>query len=98
MSLLFRYLFFRHARLLLLTLALGGGMFMLTDMVDRLDVLLDAGASPMLMLLYYAARCPASLPRFCLQYSCWLPSFCSASWRITGRARPFRPEEFLPAR
>ena len=52
MSLLFRYLFFRHARLLLLTLALGGGMFMLTDMVDRLDVLLDAGASPMLMLLY----------------------------------------------
>ena len=58
MSLLFRYLFFRHARLLLLTLALGGGMFMLTDMVDRLDVLLDAGASPMLMLLYYAARLP----------------------------------------
>lgn len=58
MSLLFRYLFLRHARLLLLTLALGGGMFMLTDMVERLDVLLDAGASPLLMLLYYAARLP----------------------------------------
>lgn len=58
MSLLFRYLFRRHARLLLLTLALGGGMFMLTDMVERLDILLDAGASPLLMLLYYVARLP----------------------------------------
>ena len=58
MSLLFRYLFLRHARLLFLALALGGGMFLLTDMVERLDVLLDAGVGISLMLVYYAARLP----------------------------------------
>lgn len=58
MTLLFRYLFLRHARLLFLTLALGGGMFLLTDMVERLDVLLDAGVGVSLMLVYYAARLP----------------------------------------
>ena len=44
MSLLFRYIFGKHARLLLLIMCLGLGLYLLTELVERVDIFIDNGA------------------------------------------------------
>ncbi|WP_418764760.1 LptF/LptG family permease [Mailhella sp.] len=59
MSLLFRYVFMRHARLLLLIMGLGVGIYLLTDIVERVDVFMEAGSSVGLVLQYFGIRLPS---------------------------------------
>ena len=58
MSLLFRYLFQRHARLLMLIMCLGLGLYLLTEIVERLDIFIDNEAGMDLVLKYFACRLP----------------------------------------
>ena len=58
MSLLFRYIFQRHARLLLLIMCLGLGLYLLTEIVERVDIFIDNGAGMGLVLKYFACRLP----------------------------------------
>ncbi len=58
MSLLFRYVFARQARLLLLIMGLGLGLYLLTELVERADIFVDAGSDVMLVAKYFAARLP----------------------------------------
>lgn len=58
MSLLFRYLFQRHARLLMLIMGLGLGLYLLTELVERVDIFIDNGAGLDLVLKYFACRLP----------------------------------------
>ncbi len=58
MSLLSRYIFQRHARLLLLIMCLGLGLYLLTEIVERLDIFIDNGAGMGLVLKYFACRLP----------------------------------------
>lgn len=58
MSLLARYIFQRHARLLLLIMCLGLGLYLLTEIVERLDIFIDNGAGMDLVLKYFACRLP----------------------------------------
>ena len=58
MSLLARYLFLRHARLLLLIMCLGLGLYLLTEIVERVDIFIDNGAGMGLVLKYFACRLP----------------------------------------
>ena len=58
MSLLFRYVFKRQARLLLLIMGLGMGLYLLTELVERVDIFMDAGAGIGLVAQYFAARMP----------------------------------------
>lgn len=59
MSLLFRYVFMRHARLLLLIMGLGVGIYLLTDIVERADVFIEAGSGLGLVLKYFGVRLPS---------------------------------------
>ena len=58
MSLLARYLFQRHARLLMLIMCLGLGLYLLTEIVERVDIFIDNGAGMDLVLKYFACRLP----------------------------------------
>lgn len=58
MSLLSRYIFQRHARLLLLIMSLGLGLYLLTEIVERLDIFIDNDAGIGLALKYFACRLP----------------------------------------
>ena len=58
MSLLARYLFLRHARLLMLIMCLGLGLYLLTEIVERVDIFIDNGAGMGLVLKYFACRLP----------------------------------------
>ena len=58
MSLLARYIFQRHARLLLLIMSLGLGLYLLTEIVERVDIFIDNGAGMDLVLKYFACRLP----------------------------------------
>lgn len=58
MSLLFRYIFQRHARLLLLIMCLGLGLYLLTDIVERVDVFIDNDAGFDLVIKYFGCRIP----------------------------------------
>lgn len=59
MSLLFRYIFRRHARLLLLIMGLGVGLYLLTDIVERVDIFIEAGSGLGLILQYFGVRLPS---------------------------------------
>ncbi len=59
MSLLFRYIFLRHARLLLLIMGLGVGIYLLTDLVERVDIFIEAGSGIGLILQYFGVRLPS---------------------------------------
>lgn len=58
MSLLFRYIFQRHARLLLLIMCLGLGLYLLTEIVERVDTFMDNGAGIDLVVKYFGCRLP----------------------------------------
>ena len=58
MSLLARYIFQRHARLLMLIMCLGLGLYLLTEIVERLDIFIDNGAGLDLVLKYFGCRLP----------------------------------------
>ncbi|MBR3881045.1 MAG: LptF/LptG family permease [Mailhella sp.] len=58
MSLLFRYIFGKHARLLLLIMCLGLGLYLLTELVERVDIFIDNGAGLDLVLKYFGCRLP----------------------------------------
>ena len=58
MSLLSRYIFKRHARLLMLIMGLGLGLYLLTEIVERVDVFIDNGAGMDLVLKYFGCRLP----------------------------------------
>ncbi|MDR2075715.1 MAG: LptF/LptG family permease [Desulfovibrio sp.] len=62
-TLLFRYVFSRHARLLLITLSVGLGVYLLTELVERADTFLETKSGPWLMLRYFGARLPSILAR-----------------------------------
>ncbi len=59
MKLLFRYVFAGHARLLLLTLAVGSGLYLLTELVERIDVFVEAGSGLWIIARYFGARLPS---------------------------------------
>jgi lipopolysaccharide export system permease protein len=59
MSLLFRYIFLRHARLLLLIMGLGVGLYLLTEIVERVDIFIEANAGFALILQYFGSRLPS---------------------------------------
>lgn len=59
MSLLFRYVFASHARLLLLTLGVGVGLYLLTEIVERADTFVEAGSGFGVVIRYYGARLPS---------------------------------------
>jgi lipopolysaccharide export system permease protein len=61
MSLLTRHVFARHAQLLLLTLAVGIGVYLLTELVERADTFLETKSGLRLMILYLGARLPVIL-------------------------------------
>lgn len=61
MKLLFRYVFLHHARLLLLTLCVGIGLYLLTEIIERVDTFVEADTSFSTVAQYYAARLPSIL-------------------------------------
>lgn len=58
MSLLFRYLLRNNLAIILPTLAVGTGIYLLTDLFDRLDNMLDAGTSFKMGVMYYVVKTP----------------------------------------
>ncbi|MDR3042932.1 MAG: LptF/LptG family permease [Desulfovibrio sp.] len=58
MSLLSRYLFRNNLTLILPTLAIGTGLYILSDLFDRLDDFLEAGVSFSVAAWYFAAKTP----------------------------------------
>lgn len=58
MSLLARYLFRNNLMLILPTLAIGTGLYILSDLFDRLDDFLEAGVSFRVAAWYFAAKTP----------------------------------------
>ena len=58
MTLLFRYLARNNAYLLLPTLALGIGLYLLTDLFERLDNFIEAGVSAKVVALYFVVKVP----------------------------------------
>jgi lipopolysaccharide export system permease protein len=58
MSLLFRYLFRNNLLLILPTLAIGTGLYILSDLFDRLDDFLEAGVSFRIAAWYFVAKTP----------------------------------------
>jgi len=59
MSLLFRYIFQRHARLLMLIMGLGLGLYLLTEIVERVDIFIEAEAGIVVILQYFGSRLPS---------------------------------------
>lgn len=58
MSLLARYLFRNNLQLLLPTLAIGTGLYILSDLFDRIDDLMDSGVGLQVALWYFIAKLP----------------------------------------
>ena len=58
MSLLFRYLTKNNAMILLPTLAVGIGLYVLTDLFERLDNFIEAGLSVGMVLTYIVVKMP----------------------------------------
>ena len=58
MSLLFRYIFQRHARLLLLIMSLGVGLYLLTELVEKVDIFIENDAGLWLIAQYFGCRLP----------------------------------------
>ena len=58
MSLLTRYLIRNNLFLLCSILLIGTGLYILTDLFERLDQFLDAGLSTLLILQYFAVKIP----------------------------------------
>uniref|UniRef100_B8DJL0 Permease YjgP/YjgQ family protein n=1 Tax=Nitratidesulfovibrio vulgaris (strain DSM 19637 / Miyazaki F) TaxID=883 RepID=B8DJL0_NITV9 len=58
MSLLARYLFRNNLMLILPTLAIGTGLYILSDLFDRLDDFLEAGVSLSVAAWYFVAKTP----------------------------------------
>lgn len=59
MSLLFRYIFKNHFRLVCMTLAVGLGIFILTDLVENADAFFAVDNSIKLIVQFYFARIPS---------------------------------------
>ena len=58
MSLLFRYLTRNNAFILLPTLGVGIGLYVLTDLFERLDNFIEAGLSAGMVLTYFVVKTP----------------------------------------
>lgn len=58
MSLLFRYLTKNNAMILLPTLAVGIGLYVLTDLFERLDNFIEAGLSARMVATYFIVKMP----------------------------------------
>lgn len=58
MTLLFRYLVRNNAFLLLPTLGVGIGLYLLTDLFERLDNFVEAGVPVNMVLFYFAVKTP----------------------------------------
>lgn len=58
MTLLFRYLFKNNLQIILPTLAVGTGIYLLSDLFDRLDDILEAGIPGKLAIWYFVAKVP----------------------------------------
>ena len=58
MKLLFRYLVRNNAFILLPTLGVGIGLYLLTDLFERLDNFVEAGVPVSMVLLYFAVKTP----------------------------------------
>ena len=58
MTLLMRYLVRQNLFLLFATLMMGTGIYLLTDLFERLDNFLQSGIEPAEILLYYAVKIP----------------------------------------
>lgn len=58
MSLLFRYLTKNNAFILLPTLAVGIGLYVLTDLFERLDNFIEAGVSIKMVFTYFIVKMP----------------------------------------
>ncbi|WP_298068606.1 LptF/LptG family permease [uncultured Mailhella sp.] len=61
MSLLSRYIFQRHARMLLLIMSLGVGLYLLTELVEKVDIFIDNGAGLWLIIQYFGCRLPSMI-------------------------------------
>lgn len=59
MSLLSRYIFQRHARLLLLIMSLGVGLYLLTELVEKVDIFIDNDAEFWIIVQYFGCRLPS---------------------------------------
>lgn len=59
MSLLSRYIFLKHARLLLLVMSLGVGLYLLTELVERVDVFIDNNTEFWIVIQYFCCRLPS---------------------------------------
>lgn len=57
-SLLFRYLFRNNLQVILPTLAVGTGLYLLSDLFDRLDDILEAGVPGKIAIWYFIAKIP----------------------------------------
>ena len=58
MSLLFRYLTKNNAMILIPTLAVGHGLYVLTDLFERLENFIEAGLSVGMVLTYFVVKMP----------------------------------------
>jgi lipopolysaccharide export system permease protein len=71
MTILTRYLL-RQNLFLVLTILLGGtGLYLLTDLFERLDNFLEADVSAGLIIGFFLLSCPLSFHAFCLRFFCW---------------------------
>ncbi|MBO4317989.1 MAG: LptF/LptG family permease [Mailhella sp.] len=61
MSVLSRYIFRNHARLMFLTIGIGIALFILTDLLEKIDTLSESGLPMSYAVLYFAARIPGIL-------------------------------------
>jgi len=57
-TLLFRYLFRNNLQVILPTLAVGTGLYLLSDLFDRLDDILEAGVPGNVAIWYFVAKTP----------------------------------------
>ena len=83
MSLLFRYLTKNNAMILLPTLAVGIGLYVLTDLFERLDNFIEAGLSVGMVLTYFVVKMPLVISQI-------LPLPGNASPPASGRKRSAR--------
>lgn len=58
MTLLFRYLVRNNALILLPTLGVGIGMYLLTDLFERLENFIEAGVSAKMAIIYFVVKIP----------------------------------------
>lgn len=61
MSLLFRYLLKNNTKILFLTLAVGLGIYILTDLFERLDTFIEAHVSTKIILTYFIYKIPFAI-------------------------------------